>query len=762
MIRHRLRLAALPAFVLWLSVSLPAAAGSPPGAGSVWRVEANNPTAISRSGKSAGSNPTYEVAYQSGDQILTRLFPQSSAAEAFSKKEKESVVIDGQTGAILYTNASDPYELTTWGVSRTVATPRFFSSLQSAVAAGQALNDASVTNRFTGAVLWSDANNFQVVSGAQAQDLQSLDQALAAAAVLPNATVTALPLGVILWKAAYDVQVNGSFLASFATLASAKAFAATRDNAEVTDIATGQDVWDDIPRYGVYKDGALLRQFAYLSDAVAYAKTLSGVTVLNLATKATVFSNLPNYLVQVGAVVKETFPAEAPAIAYARTVKGAVVIEAKDGAVVWSATGEYGVFRYKQFVQSFATEAQAVAYAKTLDHVQVVDVLTGAVLFSNYPETVRSPIGDFLTVENGMAVDHWGKATIVLAPAPSFMTAGSTYVSNDFLHWYLVGSSSDTYAGQWENPYQTFNLETESLLTAAQINAFFAANAAQDSVLQNTGQYFIEAQNAYGVNAQYLVAHAIIESAWGTSFFATNRDNLFGYEAYTSDPNAAASFRSIEYDINFQAWFVRNSYLSPTGPFYNGANLDGMNVDYATDPYWANSIARIMSEIAPYGPQVQNQPLLPEGAVRPFFPYPGGARGLVTWSGVSVTANVYNQPADAQTGTLESLVQIPKNTIIPVLGDSPGWDKVIAPGGTTGFIDWNLISLQNMVEVTGIAPGGELNLRSGPSTSDRVVDQVPNGVYLVYLKRPDMGWYEVRDGNGMIGYADAQYLRVIH
>jgi beta-N-acetylglucosaminidase len=47
------------------------------------------------------------------------------------------------------------------------------------------------------------------------------------------------------------------------------------------------------------------------------------------------------------------------------------------------------------------------------------------------------------------------------------------------------------------------------------------------------------------------------------------------------------------------AQFIATNYLSPTGGFYHGPTLRGMNVDYASDPNWAEKIASIADTIPP-------------------------------------------------------------------------------------------------------------------------------------------------------------------
>ena len=768
MIRHRSTTVALAIASALIPFAQAFAQTSSLGPSSVqWRWGSRQTHAAARSGKSTASGAPYLVTYPSKTGALRKTFSELGPALAFAKNRKDTIIFDENTGTIVYTTIQNPYEVTAQpaagssGASSKTSTeqPVYYKTVDQAIAAAGSHANQVVVDRLTGAIIWSNGENYEVSGPSGQASYQTYSAALSAARSMLSATVAAGSTGAVLWSAAYRVMVGGQFSQSFSTLADAKTYAQQNSSSEVIDTATGKDVWNNVPQFDVYQNGTLLKQFSTQASALQFAQTLTNVTVVQISNQKTIYSNVPAYDVEVGSQIIKSFVQEAHAIAFAKTQPGAAVIQISSNQVVWSSGGAYGVYRYLQLVRTFDALPAAVAFAKTLTDVQVIDSATQAVDYSNYPATVKSPYGDTFTVQNGMVVDHWGTKNYVLAPAPSFMKPGQTYVSNDYSHWYEVNPSGDVYVGQWVNPYQTMNLETASTLTAAQINAFFAAHASPSSVLQNSGQYFVEAQQAYGVNAQYLVAHAIIESAWGTSYFAENRNNLFGYMAYTNNPNAAATFRSVEYDINFQGWFVRNSYLNANGPFYNGANLNGMNVDYATDPYWANSIARIMSQIAPYSDAIGNQPQLPEQATRKVFQYPAGAIGQAT-----VTATVYSAPTDATTGTPVAIGSFAKGANFSVLGDSPGWDEVKLQSGQTGFVNWNDVSLQNMLAVTGIHYGSTLavNSVSNPTSAADTIDKLTNGTYLVLLKAPGNGWDYVADGSGKVGWVSSRYVQVIH
>ena len=155
------------------------------------------------------------------------------------------------------------------------------------------------------------------------------------------------------------------------------------------------------------------------------------------------------------------------------------------------------------------------------------------------------------------------------------------------------------------------NLTQPSGITLGQIKAFLA-----NTPLEADSSDFLKAQTSYHVSAIYLVADAVLETGFGSSTIYLAKHNLFGFEAYTSNPNAAASFSSDAACISYVAWYVSVNYLTPpgstvtpygagpgahpsvpTGQFYNGPTLAGMNVDYATDPTWADKLAYLGEDL---------------------------------------------------------------------------------------------------------------------------------------------------------------------
>ncbi len=162
---------------------------------------------------------------------------------------------------------------------------------------------------------------------------------------------------------------------------------------------------------------------------------------------------------------------------------------------------------------------------------------------------------------------------------------------------YTLNSIINTFNG---SHYKRIDLRKPSTITANDIVNFFNKKR-PDSPLKNFAQSFIDAQNKYGVNAQYLVAHAIWETGWGGSNLKTYKNNLFGYGAYDACPFTCGYYFPTGADsINYEAYIVRRDYLNENGTYFNGPTLIGMNVRYATDQNWSNGIANLMESIKPY------------------------------------------------------------------------------------------------------------------------------------------------------------------
>ena len=178
--------------------------------------------------------------------------------------------------------------------------------------------------------------------------------------------------------------------------------------------------------------------------------------------------------------------------------------------------------------------------------------------------------------------------SIRVAPHSSSMAIGTKYYSTD-------GINFDNF--KVENPFLYRDLRKPTNYTAAELDKVYSLMNINGSRLAGKGAVFKEAEKRYQVNALYLMAHSALESAWGRSQIAKDKNNFFGIAAYDTSPyDSAKSFDNVDKGILGAAKWIRENYIDE-GRTHLGNKSSGMNVLYASDPYWGEKIASIMMTI---------------------------------------------------------------------------------------------------------------------------------------------------------------------
>ena len=179
-------------------------------------------------------------------------------------------------------------------------------------------------------------------------------------------------------------------------------------------------------------------------------------------------------------------------------------------------------------------------------------------------------------------------ASIRVAPHSSSMAIGKKYYSAD-------GINFENFTV--ENPFLFRDLRKPTNYTAEELNKVYSLMNIQGSRLAGKGEVFKEAEKRYQVNALYLMAHSALESAWGRSQIAKDKNNFFGIAAYDTTPyDSAKSFDNVDKGILGAAKWIKENYIDE-GRTHLGNKSSGMNVLYASDPYWGEKIASIMMTI---------------------------------------------------------------------------------------------------------------------------------------------------------------------
>lgn len=132
---------------------------------------------------------------------------------------------------------------------------------------------------------------------------------------------------------------------------------------------------------------------------------------------------------------------------------------------------------------------------------------------------------------------------------------------------------------------QTYDVRTKSDITAEQLNAKLKNR------LEGCGQFFIDAQEIYGINAEFLAAIAIHESGNGSSVAARRKNNFFGLMGRRGQ----LKFESPAECIMCAA----ENLTKPTGYYFGSGRytIASIGRKWATDKKWATRVAAAMRSI---------------------------------------------------------------------------------------------------------------------------------------------------------------------
>lgn len=205
--------------------------------------------------------------------------------------------------------------------------------------------------------------------------------------------------------------------------------------------------------------------------------------------------------------------------------------------------------------------------------------------------------------------------------APSYLKSGTTYYGYDGHYFYtdyatMLSDYQNNSRSRSVNPknpyynyYQYLPLRSKTNYSASALNSIINSQSqvTSSSKMYNLGSAFVTQQNTYGVNALLMAGVAANESAWGTSNISQSKNNLFGLNAVDSSPGASANaYANVgECVRQFAEHYMSRQYLNPSNWKYNGGFLgnkaSGINIKYASDPYWGEKAANLIYRLEKSG-----------------------------------------------------------------------------------------------------------------------------------------------------------------
>lgn len=186
-----------------------------------------------------------------------------------------------------------------------------------------------------------------------------------------------------------------------------------------------------------------------------------------------------------------------------------------------------------------------------------------------------------------------------------FMNKGFNYFSDNGFDYYSDYKKTN-YVGTCYNYYSFLPMRTKTHISGSTLDGFikYMRNDYKNSVIYGKGSDFISNGDEYGCNGALIFAMACQESAYGTSGYATKRNNLFGWNAHDDSPDDASYFSSVSSCIREHMGRNLRQYADFSDSRYNGTHVgnkgSGFNLKYASDPYWGYKIGAIYYNLDKY------------------------------------------------------------------------------------------------------------------------------------------------------------------
>ncbi len=372
--------------------------------------------------------------------------------------------------------------------------------------------------------------------------------------------------------------------------------------------------------------------------------------------------------------------------------------------------------------------------------------------------------------------------------------SGLTKLINDFNNG-KPGENSINKGYPFYNYFQYLPVRTQTNLNKDNFRSFFPSSyrSPSSSRMWDMEQLFVDHSNDQGTNAALVFSTGVHESAFGGSTFALARNNFFGHAAYDSSPGSATAYASPGIGIALHSSrLIKWNYLDVKSSLYKGAVVGnkaiGMNVKYASDPYWGEKIANhyynldkesgfkdfnqyTVGLINATGVNIRKDATTKAGAVY---------KSTIIGAPIAIIDQKKDENGDTWYGfTSDSLLDKDKNLVaydynnVPALREMrfelktstvyihSSYVDIISTGKNSKLKSQptpKLKSLPNFVlKADVIYTLDTVNLRPDWSTDYPAITTIPKGTKLTNVEITEDGWVQVLYNNKYIGYISASH-----
>ncbi len=362
--------------------------------------------------------------------------------------------------------------------------------------------------------------------------------------------------------------------------------------------------------------------------------------------------------------------------------------------------------------------------------------------------------------------------------APAWLPVGMYYSLDGVSFYYDIDLKNPVKngaeIGRYYNYFLWLPIRTFASYTGQDYHDYLQYLGRSNSIIYgqtSDGKYKAEPFKTMGdihrMNSLMFFAQAALESAYGTSSYARNRFNLFGWNAYDSAPDNASYYQGIEDVVERHMSANMMGYVNQTdwrfGIAY-GNKATGISVQYASDPYYGKKVSSIATSVDRYlGGQEYNKYFL-------------GKLKDKTAVNIRATPSLSGTILYVSKGTIVN--QIMALESLDKYGDNQDFYKFIVPvsnkqtTATYGYVHDSMIeilehNIAGQVSQSQVADGTEthpfivealLNFRASPSTSSTSLGTIPSGT-IITGTLTNNGWIKTTY-NGKTGYITYEYASI--
>ncbi|AMC93201.1 hypothetical protein AOC36_04205 [Erysipelothrix larvae] len=380
-------------------------------------------------------------------------------------------------------------------------------------------------------------------------------------------------------------------------------------------------------------------------------------------------------------------------------------------------------------------------------------------------------------------------ASTTFAIAPSWLPPGTYYSANGINYYYDIELKQPVNNGASFYAYYVWlPVRSMSNITADDLNNYLVnrlgyssdKNNAKYSVIAGNEQLFIEYANKYGMNALMVFAQACLESTYGSSTYARERLNLFGWNAVDSNPNLATTFAGLDTALSsfmgtlFRGYFSINDWRYYGNSYGNKGS--GVTPAYASDPYYGYKIASIAYFID-YRSGFKDYDAYQLGVItdnKPVDVKKSSSNSAANW--YSTKTNRINQTftiLSEENGFIKTNLSMPTEN-----GSVVDKDVEVDLTSVFGYISSNRITKLPKVTNYGTSvpqtritlkssevnymistgDGTSLNMRSSWTTNSRIMTTIPDNAIVKSVGIASNGWVKV-EYNGLRGYVSPDFVK---